>query len=278
VSEKQAVASRETPNTIATLTTELKQLGLKPGMVVLVHSSLSALGWVSGGAVAVVQALMQVVTETGTIVMPTHSRELSDPRYWENPPVPKSWWQTIRDTMPAFDPAYTPTRGMGKIVECFRTFPGVKRSYHPDVSLAAWGKHATEITKNHSLSYGCGENSPLQKIYDLNGHVLLLGVGHGNNTSLHLSEVKANVYPICIAHAPIINAQGQREWRAFEDVDAGDGSDLFEALGQDFESAATVLTGKIGNATAKLMNQKDLVDFGVNWLQRKMGSSCTKQK
>ena len=268
MSEKHTIESRTTPNTVASLEVELRQLGLKAGMVVIVHSSLSSLGWTSGGAVAVIQALMNVITPKGTLVMPTHSGELSDPSHWENPPVPESWWQEIRDTMPAFNPAYTPTRGMGKIVECFRTFPDVKRSNHPQVSFCAWGEHADKVTQNHGLAYGLGKNSPLQKVYDLNGHVLLLGVGHGNNTSLHLAENHANVGKKFKTGAPIINEKGEREWHEFEDVDS-DVDELFEDLGRYFEDFSTVLTGKIGNADAKLMNQRELVDFGTDWLKGK---------
>lgn len=268
MSEKNAVLSRETPNTVATLEKELKTLGLKAGMTVLVHSSLSALGWTSGGAIAVVQALMNVITENGTLVMPTHSGELSDPQIWENPPVPEDWWQTIRDTMPAFDPQTTPTRGMGKIVECFRTFPNVKRSNHPQVSFAAWGKFAEEITQNHQLAYGLGENSPLQKIYDLDGYILLLGVGYSNNTSLHLAENHAKNRSLFYTGAPIIK-NGKRIWQTFEDFDTDD--EEFEEIGKLFEAKYSVYTKKVGNATTKLMKQKELVDFGTRWFKTEGG-------
>ena len=138
-----------------------------------------------------IHALMDVVTPEGTLVMPEHSGDLSDPANWRHPPVPENWWNIIRESMPAYHPDYTPSRGMGAIPEVFRTMPEVIRSDHPEVSFAAWGKHATFITSNHSLDYSLGENSPLAKIYDLNGKVLLLGVGFENNTSFHLSEIRA---------------------------------------------------------------------------------------
>lgn len=84
-------------------------------MTVLVHSSLSSIGWVNGGAVAVIQALIDVVTEEGTIVMPSQSVELSDPKEWGNPPVPEEWWDIIRESMPAYNSNYTPLlEGWGK--------------------------------------------------------------------------------------------------------------------------------------------------------------------
>jgi aminoglycoside 3-N-acetyltransferase len=144
---------------------------------------------VAGGAHAVVLALQEVVGPAGTVVMPTHSY-LTDPATWHDPPVSEAWWPVIRQHLPAFDPALTPTRGMGAIVECFRHTSGVRRSAHPSVSFAAFGPHAQMVLADHSLDDDLGEGSPLARVYDLDGQVLLLGVGHDNNTSLHLAEYR----------------------------------------------------------------------------------------
>src|SRR5690606_22881796 len=134
------------PATIQSLREDLERLGLKPRMVVLVHSSLSKLGWVSGGAVAVILALELAIGRAGTPVTPAHAAHLSEPSHWVNPPVPEAWWQTIRDTMPAFDPDLTPTRMMGAIAETFRRGRGVLRSDHPQSSFTARGPRAEYIT------------------------------------------------------------------------------------------------------------------------------------
>ena len=55
----------------------------------MVHSSLSKIGWVCGAEVSVIQALLEVVGEEGTIVMPAHTGDNSDPSVWENPPIKK---------------------------------------------------------------------------------------------------------------------------------------------------------------------------------------------
>jgi aminoglycoside 3-N-acetyltransferase len=264
----EATKNQLSPITIASLKQGLTAVGVKPGMVLLVHSSLSSLGWVCGGAVAVIEALEQFLTREGTLVMPTHSAELSEPSYWRDPPVPEAWWQVIRDDMPAFQTDLTPTWGMGTIPETFRKQNSVLRSYHPQVSFAAWGKYAKQITENHGLEYSLGETSPLARIYDLQGHVLLLGVGHGNNTSLHLAEYRANFSgkKVIQQGAPIL-LNGKRVWQTFEDVESDD--DDFEMIGTAFaEETGLETTGKIGLADAKLLPQKDLVDFAVRWMEK----------
>ncbi|MDF2718702.1 MAG: aminoglycoside N3-acetyltransferase [Paenibacillus sp.] len=113
-----------------------------------------------------------------------------------------------------------------------------------------------------------GERSPLARIYEAEGRVLLLGVGHGNNTSLHLAEIRAD-FPgkrEMNAKAPIIR-DGIREWASFRELDY-DSSD-FEAIGRDFaKDTGLVRSGRIANATAMLMPQKPLVDYGVRWMER----------
>jgi aminoglycoside 3-N-acetyltransferase len=272
MSEQMAINSVPFPNTRDSLANDLRRLGLEKGMTLIVHSSLSSLGWVSGGPVAVVQALMDVVTSSGTIVMPTHTGDYSEPSYWQYPPVPEEWWPIIRDSMPAYDPMVTPTRGMGKIVEVFRSWPGVKRSSHPQVSFAAWGAYADQIVENHSLDYGMGENSPLRKMYDLDSWVLLLGVGYDNNTSFHLAEYRIPDVKETTNGAPVME-NGERVWKTFIDIELD--SDPFPEIGRDFEKERNVLIGRIGTAEARLFKQREAVDFAVRWLSERKQINMT---
>lgn len=261
--------SRKGPVTASSLAADLRRVGLRPGMIVLVHSSLSALGWVCGGAVAVIQALLRVIRPYGTLVMPAHSGDFSDPVYWRNPPVPSSWWEKIRKSMPPYDPDLTPTRGMGTVAECFRGHPEVLRSGHPQVSFTAWGEEAMRVVGEHGLEFSLGESSPLARIYELDGWVLLLGVDHSANTSLHLAEYRAR-FPgkrEVDCGSPIL-VEGHRRWRRFRDINYS--SDDFQRLGRDFgrDCADRILAGPVGYGRAQLFPQRLCVDYGVRWLER----------
>jgi aminoglycoside 3-N-acetyltransferase len=257
------------PNTVSSLASDLQALGLKSGTTVICHSSLSSLGYVCGGAIAVIYALKEVLGENGTLVMPTFSSDVSDPMYWKNPPVPEAWWPTMREHMPGYEAGVTPTRKMGAIAENFRKLDGVMRSRHPQSSFAACGPLAKTIVENHDFDFGLGEGSPLARLYDLNAYVLLLGVGHGNNSSLHLAEYRANIptKQIAKAGAPVV-IDGQRQWLIQEDIMNCD-SDDFVAIGDAFQQATNLITkGKVGLAEAILCPQKPLVDFAVEYMER----------
>lgn len=265
--EFEVVKKSYKPNTIDTLKHDFKALGLEPGVVIIMHSSLSKLGWTVGGPVSVIRAMMEILTKKGTLIMPTFTAGNSEPSAWENPPVPENWWSIIREYTPAFNPIVTPTRSMGIIVETFRTFPRIYRSNHPVSSFAAWGKHAKKVIKNHTLGSDLGESSPLARIYDLDGQILLLGVTHSNNTSLHLAEYRSNYYGK--KHRPTGSAimkNGKRKWVIWEELDLN--PDDFEKIGHDFEILRQYKPRKVGLADTRLLSQREMVDFAIKWIKK----------
>ena len=248
----------------------LYAVGLAKGHTVMVHTALSKIGYVCGGAQTVIEALIEVVGEDGTIMMPTQSWKNLDPEDGVHWTVPEEYWQIIRDNWPAYDKTITPTNTMGAVAEAFRQWPGTLRSDHPARSVAAWGKHAEYLVNEHDLSNIFGEGSPIGKLYELDGKVLLIGVGHDKNTSLHLADVRAD-YPgkhNCIEHSAVLE-DGKRVWKEYETLFV-DGED-FEQIGEAFEHNNTVNKSMLGNAELRLMSQKKLVDFAVDWIQKYRG-------
>ncbi len=265
MSEDRLVAETPQPRTRATLARDLASLGLQRGDLVLMHSSLSSLGWVAGGAPAVVLALRDVLGPEGTLMVPAQTGDNSDPEDWSRPPVPETWWPVIRAEMPAYDSATTPTRGMGRIVECLRTWPGARRSAHPQVSFAALGALAEEVTQSHPFDDGLGERSPLGLLYRLGAKGLLLGVGYDRATAIHLAEYRVPGMPRDRFGAAAL-VRGERRWLSFDDVDHLDSDELFPRIGEAYESAQPVARGQVGSAPARLLPMRSLVDFATTWI------------
>jgi len=263
--EEEIIAATSSPGTVISLTADFVALGLEQSDVVVVHSSLSALGWVAGGAQAVIEALFMAVGTSGTIVMPTQTGHLTDPANWSQPPVPAEWFPSIRDHTPAFDPNITPPRQMGKIVESFLQHPDTVRSDHPAVSFAARGSQAEEVVASHPLVPELGLTSPVGWLYQNQAKVLLLGVNHGNNTSLHLAEYRAT-WPSKATRqtgAPML-VDGIRQWVSYEDININD--DDFEIIGDAFAETGAESVGPVGIGTGRLCNQREVVDFATDWM------------
>ena len=224
----------------------LLSVGVSKGQTIMVHTSLSSLGFVCGGAQ---QSWKNLDPTTGV--------------HWEEP---EDWWQLIRDNWPAYNKEITPTNTMGAVAEMFRKWPGALRSDHPARSVAAWGKYAEYLTAAHDLSNIFGDGSPIGKLYELDGLVLLIGVGYDKNTSLHLADVRAD-YPgkhNSIEHSAVME-NGHRVWKRYETLFV-DGED-FNEIGTAFENACPIHKASLGNGTIRLMKQRDLVDFAVRWIE-----------
>lgn len=261
--ERSVIAATREPATRASLTRDLERLDVRRGGVLVVHASVSALGWVCGGAEAVVWALLDALGPDGTLVAPTHTNANSEPNEWSAPAVPADWWPVIRAHTPPFDPAITPSRGMGALPELVRTWPGAMRSTHPHYSFAAVGAEAEAICARHPLDRGLGDGSPLARAEERDADVLLLGIGHGSNTSLHLAESRLPGLARAASGAAVRTPAG-REWITWEDV-AYDADD-FAALGAAFEATAGARVGPVGVGAGRLMRQREVVAFGVQWL------------
>lgn len=245
------------------LASDLRALGVRPGETLLVHSSLSSLGWVCGGPGAVVMALLDVLGPEGTLVVPAHSADNSDPASWGNPPVPEAWWAGIRAAMPPFDVRTTPCRGVGVIPETLRNWPGALRSSHPQTSFAAVGARAAGIVDGHALDSRLGERSPLARLEEAHARVLLLGAGFGSCTAFHLAEYRAPGPQVRNSFA-VMTPQG-RSWSTVTDTSISD--ERFDDLGAAFEEERPVTRGTVGGAETRLFALTDAVAYAVDWIR-----------
>ena len=255
----------EAPHTRAGITSDLRRLGVSTGQVLMVHSSLSAIGHVLGGAPTVVRALIDVVGPQGTLVMPAFSPEVSDPATWNDHRFGDDVIEFVRRHVPAFDPAVTPT-SMGAIAETFRTWPDVMRSEHPQVSVTARGPLARFIVSPHDLSWGQGAGSPFARLYELGAKLLLLGVGFNRATLLHFAESRLPHGRRKMRKIPV-DAGSERVWVSAPDV----GDDLnrnFPLIGEQFMQLGQAQLGPVGRARCTLTSAQAIVDFASDFLAK----------
>lgn len=250
--------------TVERLAEDLRDLSVAEGSVVLAHVSLSRIGRVVGGEQAVIEALLEVLGKSGTLVMPSQSWQLCDPAYLDDPAVPREVWQLVRDHLPAYNPAVTPTRTMGKVAEVFRSIPGAVRSAHPHRSFAAIGPRAAELVAVHDLDSPNGERSPLKAMYDLDAWTLLLGVGHAKSTILHLAEHRSGTLTATVPNGAPLLIDGERRWVEYEEIAVQD--DDFEDVGAAFaQETGLQRSGQVGEAAALLVPHRALVDYAARW-------------
>lgn len=265
MSESESVARAEAPRTCETLTREIRALELPPGVPVLVHTRLSSLGWVCGGAPTLVRALIQALAPVGTLVMPAFSSGMTEPRHWRNPAVPEEWWPTIRAEMPAYDPELTPVERLGVTPPLFARWPGTLRSGHPCSSFAARGPLAPEVVGRHALEDSLGEDGPLGALDRLGAWVLFLGTGWETCTAFHLGEARWGGRPWLDEGSPLLQ-EGERVWREYRNRDYD--SSRFGEIGAAFEASedSPVRVGRVGSALVRSFPLSVAAAFAETWM------------
>jgi aminoglycoside 3-N-acetyltransferase len=253
---------------------DLRDLGVRPGDTIMLHSSCKAIGWIVGGPDIVLRALLDLLTPAGTLLLFAS---------WEDAPHDLADWpaerqRAYRAEMPPFDPATSRAdrRDIGILAEYARTWPGARRSAHP-FSYVAIGAHADELTAHHPLNYRDGAGSPLEKLCALGGRVLLLGSPLAHVTLLHYAEWRAAVPNKRIARytLPILR-DGRRVWVEIEEFDTSLGivdwpDDYFATIVGEYIAVGQGHSGMVGAAQSHFFEATDLVNFAVAWMEQRFG-------
>ena len=243
----------------------------------MVHVSMKSLGWVVGGADTVVQALLDAVGPDGTLVAMCGSH--SDTWYgFERWPI--SSQELYRAEMPAFDPERSEaTPEVGRIPERIRTWPGAIRSAHPESSLAAIGPQAEWLLVPHPRDFPSGEGSPLARLVEARGKVLMLGAPLETITLLHHAETIATAPNKRLVRYPIpVMEDAKRTWCTVTDIDSTNGAydyasasesdaDAFELIGEAAIAAGVGVRGPVGASSSVLFPAAELVEFAVAWIE-----------
>lgn len=216
---------------------QLSSLGVELGGVLVVHTAFSKVAPVEGGPRGLIEALGTAVGPQGTLVMPSMS---DDDDY-------------------AFDAKKTSCPGMGVVAETFWRMPGVLRSDSPH-AFAAIGPRAAEITAAHPLDLPHGLDSPVGRVHELDGQVLLLGVGHDANTTVHLAESMAGVRYRRPKHLTILEG-GQPARYEYREIDHC--CENFNLMDEWLEAEGRQRRGVVGHGVARLVRSRDVVEVAL---------------
>jgi aminoglycoside N3'-acetyltransferase len=223
------------------LTQQLSELGVTPGGVLLIHCAFSNVKPVEHGPEGLIAALQAAVGSTGTLVMPSMTDDDGQP----------------------FNPRATPCHHLGVVANTFWQMPGVLRSDSPH-AFAARGPQAARITEPPPLEVPHGLDSPVGRVYELDGQVLLLGVNHDDNTTIHLAESLAGVRYRRAKHVMVLR-DGQPTRVAYAEIDHC--CQNFQLVDGWLAAAKLQRRGTVGHAEARLIRSRDIVRLVVEQLQ-----------
>jgi aminoglycoside 3-N-acetyltransferase len=232
----------------------LIQLGVEPGDTLFVHSSLSSLGEVNGGAGTVIDALLDVIGDKGNLVLPTFTFSFSDGR------------------STPYHPKRTASR-VGHITEYFRFKKGVMRSMHPTHSVAAYGSQAAEIISEHQPTDSpCGKNSPFAKLLELRAKVIFLGGCLMSNTTLHAVEDWVNL-PYIIkrsGEALIFDDEENIKKISFPKEPGGHRSFFINRskIEKAFDKEGIIAETQIGNSYTQMIPIRNIIQVTLEYLSK----------
>ena len=226
---------------ITRIAEELVALGIGADGVLVVHTAFSSFGGGAGAPADLIAALRLAAGARGTVVMPSMSDD--DDR--------------------VFDRQRTPCIGMGIVADTFWRMPGVSRSDSPH-SFAAIGPHAAEITAPHPVDVPHGPDSPIGRAHELDAQILLLGVGHDANTTVHLAENLAGVRYRLQVHSTVL-VNGRLTRLDYSEVDHCCAN--FSMMDRWLDERGAQRRGVVGHATARLARSRDIVAAAIERLR-----------
>jgi aminoglycoside 3-N-acetyltransferase len=242
----------------------------------MLHASVSAIGRVVGGPDMVLESLLDILGPEGTLMMMVSYEDST----FELEDWPDDWREAYLQEAPPFDPARSRAyRKWSILTEYLRTWPGAQRSNHPDVSFAAVGPRAKWLTADHPLDDWFGNGSPLDKLCQADGRVLLLGVDGESLTLIHYAESVATIPKgkLVRYRSPML-VDGRKVWVEINGKvptsHIWQGESYFVTIPREYLATGRGRQGYIGDARSFLFEAADLKTFAVDWLERHLSRSA----
>jgi aminoglycoside 3-N-acetyltransferase len=256
---------------------DLRALGVRAGGTLMVHTRMSAIGWVVGGSETVVRALLDALGPGGTLMAYASWED----HVYQPEDRPAEHREAYLAEPPAFDVATSAVDpGYGRIPERVRTWPGAVRSAHPEAGVVAVGPRAGWLADPHPPDDGYGAASPFARLVEADGQVLLLGAPLDTATLLHHAEAIASSPGKRRITFRVMVAEGEHVMeRELTDIDTFRGAYAYERLDLPEDEFAVIVrealaagigvSGRVGQAESHLLPARELTAFGVHWIEER---------
>lgn len=243
----------------------LSSLGITSGMIVEVHANYSSLKNVLGGARTIVDALLETLS-SGTIIMPLEFKGNSEPSEWDNPSVSPNLWEDVRNNIPSTNPLFSDLSDGDEIVEAFRKRDDVVFSNHPYYPFVAWGKYAKLLCNRQSTHFPLADESPIARLYELKGKVLLIGCDFSFCSCMYLAEYHNETRPIVIKGANKQTANGDSKWKEYLDLDLD--TKPFIKIGEIMHKKSMIQETNLESCKMQFFNATDAIDEASKYFEK----------
>ncbi len=265
----------KTAATFDSLVADGRRLGLEPGDTVMMHASMRAVGPILGGPDVLIDALREVVGPNGTLMMYAGCQPPYD--HIGRGGFDDETLAFIEANLPPFDPASSRAdRDHGILAEFLRTYPGTVCSDNPPARMAALGGRAEELTADHPMDFGYGPGSPLAKLCEAAGKVMLIGSDHDAVTLLHHAEHLAPIPDKRILRLKVpVAGKGWVDIEEYDTTSRGivDWPERFFAtIVDDLLAKEGIAAGRLGRAATVLFGAQALVDHALPMMVREAAS------
>lgn len=247
---------------------QCREIGINAGDAIMVHAGLRSVGEILGGPDVLISALIETIGSDGTLMVyvgcQTPYDDVGRNIYSEEDEA------FILEHCPPFKPESSrASRDFGAFAELFRTTPGVICSSNAGSRMAAIGAKAEFLTANHPVNYGLGKDSPLERLYEIGGKVVLIGSDTDAVTILHYAEAIAPIKDKRKFNLKVpIEKSGKTIWIDMEEYDSATGirdwpDRFFAFIVEQYIQARNLKAGLLGRARTYVLDAQDLVQFAV---------------
>lgn len=244
-----------------------KKIGLKKGMVIFLHGLIPPNFRIIGGAQTFLDALLDVLSFNGTIVMDMECNENSDPGSWLCHPDSLDDIEKIRISHPCFHKMNSQNSFYDEILDNLRRRKGVEISNHPTKSFVSYGRYAKFICNHHELEFGYGLQSPLARIYELKALTLLFNVDYDRSTIMYFAQYRCNNIPVRL-QCSNIEVNGNKKVKKYLELSL-DNSD-FKKIGYEMEKDNLVNKFQIDGIFIKIYKCFDAVNYCEKYFESKI--------